>query len=120
MDTLTEKIDVIKESVLKYVSAKYIFLFGSYAYGKPTEKSDIDIYIVIPDDISNTSELYGKIIGDLGDKKTFFVTIQPEICKKPLFQSILEPFRARFSNFCPKFAFLNFCNSLYYKELAYG
>jgi predicted nucleotidyltransferase len=43
MNTLTEKIDAIKESVLKYVSAKYIFLFGSYAYGKPTEKSDIDI-----------------------------------------------------------------------------
>ncbi|MDR1316322.1 MAG: nucleotidyltransferase domain-containing protein [Spirochaetales bacterium] len=52
--------DSIKESILKYVSAKYIFLFGSYAYGEPTGKSDIDIYIVIPDNISNVSELYGK------------------------------------------------------------
>jgi predicted nucleotidyltransferase len=75
MNTFTEKIDSIKESILKYVSAKYIFLFGSYAYGEPTEKSDIDIYIVIPDDISNVSELYGKIIGDLGDKKIFFIDL---------------------------------------------
>jgi predicted nucleotidyltransferase len=75
MNTFAEKMDSIKESVLKYVPAKYIYLFGSYAYGKPTEKSDIDIYIVIPDDISNASELYGKIVGDLGDKKIFFIDL---------------------------------------------
>ncbi|MDR1098987.1 MAG: nucleotidyltransferase domain-containing protein [Treponema sp.] len=46
MNAITEKIDSIKESILKHVSTKYIFLFGSYAYGKPTEKSDIDIYIL--------------------------------------------------------------------------
>ena len=51
MDNFVEKIDCIKESILKYVLAKYIYLFGSYAYGKPTEKSDIDIYIVIHDNI---------------------------------------------------------------------
>jgi predicted nucleotidyltransferase len=93
MNTFTEKMDSIKESVLKYVSAKYIFLFGSYAYGKPTEKSDIDIYIVIPDNVSNTSELYGKIIGDLGDKKIFFVDLL--LSKESVFdirkkQNILE------------------------------
>jgi predicted nucleotidyltransferase len=75
MDVFVEKIENIKESILKYVPAKYIYLFGSYAYGKPTEKSDIDIYIVIPDNISNISELYGKIIGDLGDKNIFFIDL---------------------------------------------
>jgi predicted nucleotidyltransferase len=75
MDIFVEKIENIKESILKYVPAKYIYLFGSYAYGKPTEKSDIDIYIVIPDNISNISELYGKIIGDLGDKNIFFIDL---------------------------------------------
>ncbi|GHV72130.1 hypothetical protein AGMMS49928_27920 [Spirochaetia bacterium] len=75
MDNFLEKIDSIRESILKYVSAKYVYLFGSYAYGKPTEKSDIDIYIVIPDNISNISELYGKIIGDLGDKNIYFVDL---------------------------------------------
>ena len=75
MDALTEKMSNIKESVLKFVPAKYIYLFGSYAYGTPTEESDIDIYVVTPDNISNFSELYAKIIGDLGDKKIYFVDL---------------------------------------------
>jgi predicted nucleotidyltransferase len=76
MDTLTdEKIKHIKESVLKYVPAKCIYLFGSYAYGNPTEKSDIDVYIVIPDNMNNFSELYTKIIGDLSNKKIFFIDL---------------------------------------------
>ena len=93
MNTFTDKIDSIKESILKYVSARYIFLFGSYAYGRPTERSDIDIYIVIPDNISNISELYGKIIGDLGDKEIFFIDLL--LSKESVFnirktQNILE------------------------------
>jgi predicted nucleotidyltransferase len=68
-DILTEKTDNIKKSVLKFVPAKYIYLFGFYAYGNPTEESDIDIYVVTPDNINNFSELYAKIIGDLEDKK---------------------------------------------------
>jgi len=75
MENLTEKIDIIKDSILKNVPAKYIYLYGSYAYGNPTEKSDIDIYIVTPDNINNFSEIYTKIIGDLGDRKIFFVDL---------------------------------------------
>jgi len=75
MVNFTEKMDIIKETILKFVPARYIFLFGSYAYGNPTEKSDIDIYIVTPDNIDNFSELYTKIIGDLGDRKIFFVDL---------------------------------------------
>jgi predicted nucleotidyltransferase len=75
MEDFADRITTIKESILKFVPAKYIYLFGSHAYGNPTEKSDIDIYIVIPDATSNVSELYGKIIGDLGDKKIFFIDL---------------------------------------------
>jgi predicted nucleotidyltransferase len=75
MDVLAEKIGNIKESILKFVPARYIYLFGSYAYGNPTEESDIDIYVVTPDNINNFSELYAKIIGDLGDKKIFFIDL---------------------------------------------
>jgi predicted nucleotidyltransferase len=75
MDTLAEKLSNIKESVLKYVPARYIYLFGSYAYGNPTEESDIDIYVVTPDDVNNFSEIYAKIIGDLGDKRIFFIDL---------------------------------------------
>jgi predicted nucleotidyltransferase len=75
MDIFTEKISNIKESILKFVPAKYIYLFGSYAYGNPTEESDIDIYVVTPDNIDNFSEIYAKIIGDLGDKRIFFIDL---------------------------------------------
>jgi predicted nucleotidyltransferase len=75
MDVFADRLNNIKESILKFVPAKYIYLFGSYAYGNPTENSDIDIYVVTPDNINNFSELYGKIIGDLGDKKIFFIDL---------------------------------------------
>jgi len=69
------RIDTIKESILKYVTAKYIYLFGSYAYGTPTENSDIDIYAVLPDKYDNTTEIYAQIITDLGDKNIFFIDL---------------------------------------------
>ena len=75
MDNFTDRLNNIKESILKYVPAKYIYLFGSYAYGNPTDKSDMDIYIVTPDGIENFSEIYAKIIGDLSEKKIFFIDL---------------------------------------------
>jgi predicted nucleotidyltransferase len=75
MENFPERINIIKESILKYVPAKYIYLFGSYAYGNPTEKSDIDVYIVIPDSITSLSEIYTKIMVDLSIKKIFFVDL---------------------------------------------
>jgi len=73
MDNITERINIIKESILKNVPAKYIYLFGSYAYGTPTDKSDIDIYTVIPDNYVNMTDIYTKIMVDLSIKKIFFV-----------------------------------------------
>ena len=70
-----EKMDSIKDSILKFVPAKYIYLFGSYAYGNPTEESDIDLYIVTPDNINNFSEIYTKIMVDLSYKKIFFIDL---------------------------------------------
>jgi predicted nucleotidyltransferase len=67
--------DSIKESVLKFVSARCIYLFGSYAYGTPNEDSDIDIYVVTPDDAGNLSQLYAKVRGDLTNKKIFLIDL---------------------------------------------
>ncbi|MDR1176768.1 MAG: nucleotidyltransferase domain-containing protein [Treponema sp.] len=75
MVDIVETTNLIKESILKFVPAKYIYLFGSYAYGNPTDKSDIDIYIIIPDNIDNITEIYSKIVVDLGDKKIFFIDL---------------------------------------------
>ena len=35
--------------IAKSVDLTSLYLFGSYAYGTPTEDSDFDIYMVIPD-----------------------------------------------------------------------
>lgn len=51
-DEKTEKlINDIAEKIVKEYNPKRIILFGSYAYGEPTEDSDIDLLV-----IKNTNE----------------------------------------------------------------
>jgi predicted nucleotidyltransferase len=50
-------------------------LFGSYAYGNPTDKSDLDIYLVLPDNATNLLEIYSKIMVDLSLQKIYFVDL---------------------------------------------
>ena len=45
-----------------------IYLFGSYAYGEPTDGSDIDIFVVVKDDM-NTLKVMQSISRGLYDKK---------------------------------------------------
>jgi len=50
-----EKIDLIRSLILKSVNKdtlKKIYLFGSYAYGNPTEESDIDICVIIENNMN--------------------------------------------------------------------
>jgi predicted nucleotidyltransferase len=51
----TDKIPFIRSLILDSVepgTIKKIYLFGSYAYGRPTRKSDIDLCVIIKDDIN--------------------------------------------------------------------
>jgi len=48
IDIETLKAEIIER--LKPLKPEKIILFGSYAYGTPTEESDIDLYIVTNDD----------------------------------------------------------------------
>jgi predicted nucleotidyltransferase len=57
------------------VEAKKIYLFGSYAYGSPTSRSDIDIYAVVPDNTSNIASLYVKIMAELNKKNLYFIDL---------------------------------------------
>ena len=78
--TTEEKINHAKEAILKYVSAKYIYLFGSCAYGEPNVNSDIDICAVIPDEIESDIFLHGNILEDLSEKQIYEIdlVIKPE------------------------------------------
>lgn len=50
MNTQTSnELESIKQTILDAVEADEIYLFGSYVYGTPSEDSDFDLYIVIPD-----------------------------------------------------------------------
>ena len=44
---IRDELDVLKNIVLDTVPVKQIFLFGSYASGKPHADSDLDIYVVM-------------------------------------------------------------------------
>ena len=73
--SIEEKIVHIKEAILKHVPAKYIYLFGSYAYGEPEEHSDIDIYAVLPDHIEKERMHRIKIRRELANINIFDVDL---------------------------------------------
>ena len=69
MRDFLDRIKCVREYILQHVPEKYVYLFGSYAYGKPKGKSDLDIYIVAPDSIFNFSKLYTMIMIDLSSRR---------------------------------------------------
>jgi len=47
---IKKEIKAITEVIKETVDCEKIYLFGSYAYGEPHGNSDLDFYVVIPDD----------------------------------------------------------------------
>ena len=67
---IQNQINIIKDSVLQIIPAEAIYLFGSYAHGTPTADSDIDIFVVVPDNTTDLPELQADIRELLWHKKT--------------------------------------------------
>ena len=62
-----DKIPFIRSLILDSVEPgviKKIYLFGSYAYGRPTKKSDIDLCVIIRNNLDR-SNIYLKIARNL-------------------------------------------------------
>jgi len=61
-----KEILAITEIIKETVDCEKIYLFGSYAYGEPHKDSDLDFYVVIPDDADRPIEVMHKIRANLG------------------------------------------------------
>jgi predicted nucleotidyltransferase len=62
-DEIASIVTVIKNTV----DCDKIYLFGSYAYGEPNEDSDLDLYVIVPDNSENILDLRIKIHWALSD-----------------------------------------------------
>ena len=86
-----DKIPFIRSLILDSVkpgTIKKIYLFGSYAYGRPTKKSDIDLCVIIGNDLDRSGE-YLKIARNL-----FLNDIIPAdvlVYKEKIFYDIKNP-----------------------------
>jgi uncharacterized protein len=44
----TDQISHLTQKIIEVANPEKIILFGSYAYGQPTEDSDLDVMVVLP------------------------------------------------------------------------
>lgn len=67
---ITNELENIKQTIINTVETDSIYLFGSYANGIPSEDSDFDLYVVIPDDGIRPIEAMQIIGGALYQQQT--------------------------------------------------
>jgi predicted nucleotidyltransferase len=60
-----QEIEAITEVIKETVDCEKIYLFGSYAYGKPHKDSDLDFYVVISDNADRPIDVMHKIRANL-------------------------------------------------------
>lgn len=73
---IKNELNILKNIIIKTVAVEKIFLFGSYAAGKSHIDSDLDIYVVIPDNAKIREIDAMKLIRKaIRDKKTMPVDI---------------------------------------------
>lgn len=91
-----EKLLIINSitNTLKDESVDRIILFGSYAYGKPTQDSDLDIIVVTTDDFMPTTnrqkmELYHKYNHKIRQFRAI-IPIDLLVYTKPMYHKLLE------------------------------
>jgi predicted nucleotidyltransferase len=48
-DVIEAQLNTITDTIVNTVPVNQIYLFGSYAYGTPKDDSDLDLYVIVPD-----------------------------------------------------------------------
>jgi len=49
---IQDELNILKDIIVETVPVEKIFLFGSYAGGMPHTDSDLDLYVVMPDNVN--------------------------------------------------------------------
>ena len=84
MQPITEElIQEIKERIVREVHPEKIIIFGSYAYGKPTKDSDLDLLVIMPSDEPMHSRVtrIRKLVRDINIPKDIIVYTPQEVEK---------------------------------------
>jgi predicted nucleotidyltransferase len=79
--TVNDEIKRMAEIIKDTVPADRIYLFGSFAYGAPTNGSDYDFYVVLPDDSMKPSEAMRNIyraLHKLRDRRSVDIMALPK------------------------------------------
>ena len=56
-----EYIQLLTSAIVERVNPEKVILFGSYAYGNPTENSDIDILVIVKESNQSRGERSGQL-----------------------------------------------------------
>ena len=70
-----EDLDFIKQKIVENLPVKYIYLFGSHAYGQPHSESDIDLYVVLHECDDKMIDLYTKMNMIFSENKIWDVDV---------------------------------------------
>ena len=87
-----DKIPFIRELIINNIESsllKKVYIFGSYAYGRPTKDSDIDICIIVGNECKNVTDIY-EIIGPVL-RKNNIRNYDLLIYREKIFKNIFNP-----------------------------
>ena len=88
-----EKIDEIVDSLIKVYHPLEIYLFGSYAWGKPDKDSDIDFAVIVDEsnlDMASRIRLSFDALWGIGISTDIIVYTKSELIEKSKYRSTLQ------------------------------
>lgn len=101
-----QKIHDFSEEVVSKFRPERIVLFGSYAYGKPSPDSDVDVLIIIPFEGKNPEKATEIWLATKPDFPVDLMVRKPEEIQKrlalgdPLIQEILQKGTSLYESYC--------------------
>jgi len=94
---MTPAIDTILQEMTRRLVAEFqptqIFLFGSHAWGQPTEDSDVDLLVIVPSSEQSRMERglqARRCLRDLSTPKDILVETQAEVARASSVYATLE------------------------------